>query len=177
LRRATDKSKLEYLESKYDEITELQRTGRYDLMYRKAKELDQKENNGIQTTGTEDSQGNMIVDQQQVLKIWEIYVEELYDRANGPENLNVEPEEVDEDHKGPHILRSEVERAIKEPEARKCTDHRTISLIAHAAKVVASVIRRRSEMEIEDILGEDQFGFRIGKGTRDAIGMLKIISE
>jgi hypothetical protein len=49
-------------------------------------------------------------DQKQVLKIWESYVAELYDRANRPENLNVEPEEeVGEDHKGPHILRSEVE--------------------------------------------------------------------
>jgi hypothetical protein len=47
LRRATDKAKLEYLESKCDEITELRRTGWYDLMYRKARELDRKENNGI----------------------------------------------------------------------------------------------------------------------------------
>jgi hypothetical protein len=43
-------------------------------------------------------------------------------------------------------------------------------------KVVASVIRR-SEKKIEDVLGEDQFGFRKGKGSRDAIGMLRIISE
>jgi hypothetical protein len=61
----------------------------------------------------------------------------------------------------------------KKPKARKCTDHHTVSLIA----VVASVIRRRSEMKIEDVLGEDQFGFRKGNGTRDAIGMLRIISE
>jgi len=27
------------------------------------------------------------------------------------------------------------------------------------------------------VLGEDQFGFRRGTGTRDAIGMLRIISE
>jgi hypothetical protein len=64
----------------------------------------------------------------------------------------------------------------KEPKARKCTDHRTVSLIAHAAKVVESVIRR-SEKKIEDVLGEDQFRFRKGKGTRDAIGMLRILSE
>jgi hypothetical protein len=31
-------------------------------MYRKAKELDQKENNGIWTVGIEYSQGNIIVD-------------------------------------------------------------------------------------------------------------------
>jgi hypothetical protein len=120
LRRATDKAKLEYLESKCDEISELQRTGRYDLMYRKAKELDRKKNNVIRTVGIEDSQGNMIVDQKQVLKIWEIYVEELYDRVNRAENLNVEPEEeVDADHKG--ILRSEMEKAIKEMRDKKAT--------------------------------------------------------
>jgi hypothetical protein len=83
-------------------------------MYRKAKELDRKANNGIRTVGIEDSQGNMIVVEKQVLRILEIYVEELYDRANRPENLNVEPEEeVDEDHKGPRLLRSELEKAIK----------------------------------------------------------------
>jgi hypothetical protein len=65
----------------------------------------------------------------------------------------------------------------KKPKARKCTDHGTISLFIHVAKVVASVIRRRSEKKIEDVLGEDQFGFREGKGTRDATGMLRIILE
>jgi hypothetical protein len=44
-------------------------------------------------------------------------------------------------------------------------------------KVVASVIRRRSEKKIEDIFGEDQFGFRNGEGIRYAIVMLRIISE
>jgi hypothetical protein len=68
--------------------------------------------------------------------------------------------------------------ALKEkPKTRKGTDHRRISLIAHAAKVVVSVIRRRSEKKIEDVLGEDQFGFRKGRGTRAAVGMLRIISE
>jgi hypothetical protein len=65
----------------------------------------------------------------------------------------------------------------RKPKARKCTDYCTISLSAHAGKVVASVIRRKFEKKIEDVLGEDQFGFRKGKGTRNAIGMLRIISE
>jgi hypothetical protein len=42
----------------------------------------------------------------------------------------------------------------KRPKARKCIDHHRISLIPHAAKVVASVIRRRSEKKIEDALGK-----------------------
>jgi hypothetical protein len=59
----------------------------------------------------------------------------------------------------------------------KSSYHLTISLISHTEKIVARILRRRSERKIEDVLGEDQFGFRRGKGTRDAIGMLRIISE
>ena len=61
--------------------------------------------------GIEDSQGNRIVDQRQVLKFWEIHTTELYDRPNRPETLEAEPEEeVDTDEKGPHTLQSEVEK-------------------------------------------------------------------
>ena len=88
-------------------------------MYMKTKELVWKETQGIQNIGIEDSQGNRIVDQKQVLKIWENYVTELYDR---PETLEVEPEEeVDTDEKGPYILQNEVEKSIKEMRNRKAT--------------------------------------------------------
>jgi hypothetical protein len=50
------------------------------LMYMKTKELGWKETQGIQNIGIKDSQGNRIVDQRQVLKIWENYVTELYER-------------------------------------------------------------------------------------------------
>ena len=61
----------------------------------------------------------------------------------------------------------------KKTRAIKCSEHRTVSLIAHTAKI----LRRRIERKIEDVLGEEQFGFRRGKGTRDAIGMMRIIAE
>jgi hypothetical protein len=38
-------------------------------------------------------------------------------------------------------------------------------------------ILRTTERKTEDVLGEDQFWFRRGKGTRNAIEMLRIISE
>jgi len=233
MKRATGNAK-KYLEKICNEIMEFQRTGHYELMYIKTKELDWKENQGIQYFGIEDSQGNRIVEQSQVLKIWENYITELHDRPNRPVTLEVEPgEEVDADEKGPYILRSEVEKAItemrnkkatgdddvpgdvlrlfgegglkiitklintiyetgewpkdftkvimialkKKPQATKCSDHRTISLIAHTAKRVAKILRRRIKNKIEDVLGEDQFGFRRGKGTRDTIAMLRIIPE
>jgi hypothetical protein len=77
----------------------------------KTKELGWKENHGIQNIGIENSQGNIIIDQRQVLQIWENYITELYNRANRPEHLEVAPEaEVGEDEKGPNILQSEVEK-------------------------------------------------------------------
>jgi hypothetical protein len=41
----------------------------------------------------------------------------------------------------------------KKPQATKCIDHRTISLIAHTAKIVTKKLRRRIEKKIEDVLG------------------------
>jgi hypothetical protein len=65
----------------------------------------------------------------------------------------------------------------QKPQATKCSDHRTISLIAHTAKIVANTLRRRFEKKTEGVHGKDQFGFRTGKRTRHATGMLRIISE
>jgi hypothetical protein len=45
----------------------------------------------------------------------------------------------------------------------------TISLSVHTVKIVAKILRRRIERKIEDVLGENQFGFRRGNGTRIAI--------
>jgi len=42
---------------------------------------------------------------------------------------------------------------------------------------LSAMLRRKIEKKIEDILGEDQFGFRKGKGRRDVVGMLRIMSE
>jgi hypothetical protein len=42
---------------------------------------------------------------------------------------------------------------------------------------VARVLRRRIVEKTEDTIGRNQFGFRSGKGTRDTIQMLRVISE
>ena len=40
----------------------------------------------------------------------------------------------------------------KKTQATKCSDHCTISLIAHIAKIIAKILRRRTERKIEDAL-------------------------
>jgi hypothetical protein len=77
LKRDTDRAKKKYLENICKEIMEIKRTRRYDLMYMKTKELGWKETQGIQNIGIEVSKGNRIVEQSQVLKVWENYITEL----------------------------------------------------------------------------------------------------
>ena len=60
----------------------------------------------------------------------------------------------------------------KKSKASKYCGHLTIRHIPEQQSLIAKV-----EKKIEDILGEDQFEFRKGKGNRNAIGILRIISE
>src|SRR6218665_3303380 len=67
----------------------------------------------------------------------------------------------------------------KKTNAMTCEDHRTISLLTHASKIVLRVLTKRlqSRAERDNCIGEDQYGFRKGKGTRDAIGALRVMTE
>ena len=49
----------------------------------------------------------------------------------------------------------------------------TISLISHTAKILLRILNRRLRSKME----EEQFGFRKGKGTRDAIWLIPTIGE
>ena len=44
---------------------------------------------------------------------------------------------------------------VKKMQATKCSDHRTISLIAHTAEIIAKILRRRIERKIENVLEEN----------------------
>ena len=61
--------------------------------------------------------------------------------------------------------------------AQECNDFRTITLISHASKVLLHLIKGRITPIIERQIGDSQMGFRKGKGTRDAIFQLRMISE
>lgn len=59
----------------YKANIEFQGTGCYDLMYMQSKELDA--NKISQSTGIEDSQGNIMVNQRKLLNIWESYIADI----------------------------------------------------------------------------------------------------
>ena len=65
----------------------------------------------------------------------------------------------------------------KTSNATQCDQYRTISLITHASKILLHIIKDRITPLIDKHLTETQFGFRKGKGTREAIYTLRILGE
>ena len=61
----------------------------------------------------------------------------------------------------------------KKNNVKKCEEFRSISLISHTAKIILRIANRRLRFKME----EEQFGFRKGKGTRDAIGWIRTIEK
>ncbi|KAI5718650.1 hypothetical protein M8J77_024598 [Diaphorina citri] len=65
----------------------------------------------------------------------------------------------------------------KKAKAQTCDQYRTLSLTSHASKILTRIILRRIEKNIDNFLTDDQFGFRRGMGTREAIITLRQIIE
>src|SRR6476661_4886439 len=59
----------------------------------------------------------------------------------------------------------------------ECSDHRTIRLISHASKILLKILSDRIKAKARDFIGRNQFGLRKGCGTRDAIGVMRMICE
>jgi len=65
----------------------------------------------------------------------------------------------------------------KKGNIKECSNHRTISLICHASKVLLKIINNRLKRKLEDEIAEEQAGFRAGRGTRDHIVNIRNIIE
>ena len=235
LRRETEKAREKWLEEECQEIEELERRGRTDLMYRKVKQATwDKKRTARRNCELEGEDGEMILQEKGIVNRWKEYIEDLYSTKRNMNEEMIEQEcEVNEEDLGPKILKEEVRLAMKEMKngkavgideipiellrcmgeegleeivklcnsiyirgewpkdfvktvmipipkkqgTRKCQEYRTISLISHAAKIMLRVLNRRLVKKMEESMGEEQYGFRRGRGTRDAIGVVKTIGE
>jgi Reverse transcriptase (RNA-dependent DNA polymerase). len=65
----------------------------------------------------------------------------------------------------------------KKTNANTCKNFRTLSLVSHASKILANIIKRRLENILEDYLDQDQYGFRKNRVTREGILALRQIME
>ena len=65
----------------------------------------------------------------------------------------------------------------KKGNLKLCQNHRTISLISHSSKVMLRVILNRLKSQAEEIIAEEQAGFRAGRSTTEKIFNLRILCE
>ena len=65
----------------------------------------------------------------------------------------------------------------KRPRAIECELHRTISLMSHITKIILRIIMLRARRIIKPEIGEEQCGFVEDSSTRNAIFMVRMISE
>ena len=63
------------------------------------------------------------------------------------------------------------------PNAKECSNYRTIALISHASKVMLKILQARLQQYVNRELPDVQAGFRKGKGTRDQIASIYWIIE
>ena len=58
-----------------------------------------------------------------------------------------------------------------------CQNYRNISLISHSSKVMLKVILNRLKPQAEEVIAEEQAGFRAGRSTTEQIFNLRILCE
>ena len=105
----------------------------------------------------------------EMLKLLEDFgVEKLTDLYNEVYSTGVFPEE---------LLMSVYITLPKQPRATDCSNYRTISLMPHALKIFLKVIQDRISNKIDKEVGETQFGFRPGSGTREGIFCFNILAQ
>ena len=230
--RECKKARENWIENCCEEINENMKKGNTETAYKLVKKHFGERK--TKSSNIRDANGNILIEGEDIGNRWRQYIEELY---QGPrpleENLMKGESEVDEEERGPHILRSEFDRAVedlkknkapgedkingdiikalgnkakdmlygiikdcyqngrlpedfqrsvmiaipKKTRTEKCEEHRTLSLVSHASKILTRIISRRMERKIEDNLSENQFGFRKNRGTREAILCLRVMVE
>ena len=105
----------------------------------------------------------------EMLKTLESFgVEKLTDLYNDIYATGIIPEE---------LLRSIYITLPKQPRATDCSNYRTISLMPHTLKIFLKIIQARIGNKIDREVGETQFGFRPGSGTREGIFFINIMAQ
>ena len=65
----------------------------------------------------------------------------------------------------------------KKGNIKQCQNYRTISLISHPSKIMLRIILNRLKRKAEEILSEEQAGFRAGRSTVEQIFNIRILNE
>ena len=117
LRRTPDKARDQWWNDKCDELAEYDKRGRSDLLYQEVRQLTRTGKKlGTKNITINNKDGELKTELSEVKERWREYVEDLYDKAGKPVEGDFELEEenmVENDLKGPDIMKEEIYEAIK----------------------------------------------------------------
>ena len=65
----------------------------------------------------------------------------------------------------------------KKGNAKECSNYHAIALISHASKVMLKILQARLQQYVNHEIPDVQAGFRKGRGTRDQIANIRLITE
>ena len=65
----------------------------------------------------------------------------------------------------------------KKGNLQMCQNYRTISLISHPRKVMLKILLTRLQLQAEEIIAEEQAGFRMGRSTTEQNFNLRVLME
>jgi len=132
--RETRKAKEEWLEQQCSEIDEMFKANKIDYAYHKIQQFVGKRKRNV--TNIRDKMGQLLVDDEEIIKRWKEYIEELYD-GEKLEEITTNEEKI----KLP-ILRSEFELALYDLKQNKApgTDNITAELLQCASMKIKDAL-------------------------------------
>ncbi|KAI5637037.1 reverse transcriptase (RNA-dependent DNA polymerase) domain-containing protein [Phthorimaea operculella] len=137
-----------------NDIEELMKKGKMDQAYNLIRQLDRKYKR--KGTAILDEDGKLLIDSKDI-------VESRCIRISG---------RIPKDFQESRIV-----ALPKKTNTMKCEEHRTLSLISQASKILIKIVQNRLKPISESYIGADQYGFREGKGTREVILALRLIVD
>ena len=232
IRKQMREAKEQWISDQCDHIDAGMRSGNSKAAFDTLKRMTKPHQN--RSTGIEDKNGNLLTEEQAIIKRWTEYCKDLYNYKIRPDtnildngtNTNRETgdepimkEEVEEavrslkeskspgvdnvpaellKHAGPELTKvltticqriwetkewpkewtqSLIIPLPKKGNLRLCENYRTISLISHPSKVMLRVLLNRLKGKAEEILAEEQAGFRPKRSTMEQVFNLRLLVE
>src|SRR6218665_1304361 len=96
LRRETDNAREDWWRVQCEELEEMDKRGRSDLMYARSKEVAVNKRRHCKSNAIRDSDGALLTEPEEIQRRWKEYRETLYDKDGKPKLEDMDVEEVNE---------------------------------------------------------------------------------
>ena len=122
IRRATETARKQWWRTACEDIEDLARKGQHDIMYAKVRQILGEKRSSDTNIAIKDKDGCILIEEDKIRERWATYIEELYEKDKRPNTTEIpleDEQQVNNDEKGPDIIRSEIHEAIRYMKKKK----------------------------------------------------------